>query len=862
MRLALTFLSLVLSLPIFGQEWQKLNQKTQFLYSNGKYEEAIESANKALVEAEKAYGKTSDAYLASLTNRAYAESALGNYLHALNGFHTAADLSFLQYRLPHINQLESVTELSKAYMNIARYDSAEHFLDVAQYIFTSIPQKNKAHYDSSLWSLTNAYINIVALRASLSHKKGQVVKSVQTLEELIQLIKDTYQNDYERLPHYRTAVSNLSTFYNELYNLQKAKEYAVLYYQLIEKDSNELDLIHAFQNLGSIYRNLENDSANYYWDQAIKVIEAGDYKNTRIHTVTLNNLGEWSLHNEDYETSIQLLQKSLDIQNSKQAINPPLHQTTLYNLAEAYRWSGNYEKADMIYSSLMDDLIDDIKHNFTYLTDNEKIAFYNNQVELIDNYKTFGLEISGVIPLQDGDEPYINREIFGKLYNLQLNTKAIILNASKRMKKNILESGDSTLINVYTLWEERKNRYAQALLQDNFLEKDLATLAQKIEENEKWLTTNSQKFKSGFTFENVTWEDVRNKLKPDEAAVEIIRLLDGLIYGALIVTPETDRPALALIMSTRSKHLEKQFYQQYRNAMTYQLTDTISFSTYWKPIEDKLVEITGSIPNKIFFSNDGIYNQLNVNTLFNGKDYVIDQTDIVFVTNTKEIVGKKQNRKAARTATLFGRPSFSTYDHDQIQFDDLPGTGKEVELINETLVASNWDTKLFMAESATEQNIKLIENPSVLHVASHGYFSPESNDDFARKMITSGIALAGVNDPIKKEDDGLFTAFEVLNLNLEATQLVVLSACETALGTNSGEGVYGLQRALHVAGANNMIMSLWKVDDTATQKLMEQFYKNWTASNDLRLAFREAQFSIRKSYNHPYYWGAFILIGN
>ena len=128
-------------------------------------------------------------------------------------------------------------------------------------------------------------------------------------------------------------------------------------------------------------------------------------------------------------------------------------------------------------------------------------------------------------------------------------------------------------------------------------------------------------------------------------------------------------------------------------------------------------------------------------------------------------------------------------------------------------------------------------------------------------MIRSGIALSG-GDSLTQTDEGLLTAFEVISLNLDSTNLVVLSACETGRGEiTNGEGVYGLQRALHVAGVKNMVMSLWKVDDTATQKLMVEFYTRWIKTGNMRLAFREAQKSLRTEYPNPYYWGAFILAG-
>jgi len=109
----------------------------------------------------------------------------------------------------------------------------------------------------------------------------------------------------------------------------------------------------------------------------------------------------------------------------------------------------------------------------------------------------------------------------------------------------------------------------------------------------------------------------------------------------------------------------------------------------------------------------------------------------------------------------------------------------------------------------------------------------------------------------------VLTAYEATNLDLDSTYLVVLSACETGLGEiKNGEGVYGLQRGLAVAGARYVLMSLWKVDDFATRFLMEEFYGKWLEEEDIHDAFRDAQIELRKNYPHPFYWGAFVLLGN
>ena len=220
----------------------------------------------------------------------------------------------------------------------------------------------------------------------------------------------------------------------------------------------------------------------------------------------------------------------------------------------------------------------------------------------------------------------------------------------------------------------------------------------------------------------------------------------------------------------------------------------------------------------------------------------------------------------------------------------LPATQQEIKDIHHLLKTQGWHIQSFEKLEANEIHLKSVSHPQVLHIATHGYFIPQSKDEkpatashlslmgktqyhrtkipTSSPLIRSGLLLAGASQTLqlapstRKDSEGIFSAYDASNLNLVGTELVVLSACETAEGeVVHGEGIYGLQRAFLLAGARTVICSLWKVSDEATRRLMVQFYEYWVESRDVRTAFKQAQQELRKTYPHPFYWGAFVVLG-
>jgi CHAT domain-containing protein/tetratricopeptide (TPR) repeat protein len=251
----------------------------------------------------------------------------------------------------------------------------------------------------------------------------------------------------------------------------------------------------------------------------------------------------------------------------------------------------------------------------------------------------------------------------------------------------------------------------------------------------------------------------------------------------------------------------------------------------------------------------------------------------------------RQEPAPDRSTHLTGRRS---RDLDAIYFDRLPGTQAEGRQIGSLLGVEPW-----LDAAATEGRLKATcHSPRILHLATHGFFLPDQelhlvqgtrhmydmamtviDGRFAgvpvggplmeNPMLRSGLALAGANTFLRagnlpeEAEDGLLTAEDVTGLDLLATELVVLSACDTGLGqVHVGEGVFGLRRAFVLAGAKTLVMSLWKVPDEPTRELMEDFYGRLLAGEGRAEALRQAQLAMEAKYPDPFYWGAFICQGD
>ncbi|MDN5201355.1 CHAT domain-containing protein [Fulvivirgaceae bacterium BMA10] len=784
-----------------------------------------------------------------------------------------------------LNYSVALRGLAKLYTNLGAYRKAE------KYFFKSLEVLNKSNELNDL-DLGSCLANIAKFYDDIGLFEKGIDYGIKAKDIFEALDPPSYSD-------YATVLNNLAAAYSHIKDNEKAEELNIKATNLRRKYLGENHILYglSLHNLGSLYMSMGS-----YVNAEKKLLEAlkiekhsvGDrhiyYGRSLMKLAHLYKiLGETKKANTLNRQGVEILKSNFGDQH-------PNFTTALLISINIEIALGNIDKADLIFSKLLENMTSQTDNYFPFLSETEKTKFYARIKRYFEIFNSFSVKRIDYNP-----------SILQTVYDYQLQTKGILLNSVRKVRNTILNSEDSLTIRKYRSWEYHRNRLAK-LHQSVRPNKDLLdSLENEANILEKELSAKSEDFAGVSNKKNYTWEDVRDRLQTGEAAIELIRFreydfdslahfTDTIYYAALIVKPETrNQPELVLIKN--GNDLENKYFENYRGAILDKQYEYESYEQYWIPLKQKLKGI-----KRVYLSPDGIYHQINLNTLSNGNTgkSLINETDIRIVTSTKDLLDPAIDKDLDKTAILFGNPGFEinlisranivkdqklnhlkqyySLDLERSEIlEPLPGSQKEVELISSMLSDNGWKTEIFTKENALEESIKNIESPRVLHIATHGFFKENTNNKNkgmleGNPLLNSGLMFSGAGYSIKNAssdsllnseiEDGILTAYEAMNLHLDNTDLVVLSACETGLGkVENGEGVYGLQRAFKVAGAKSIVMSLWKVNDKITQELMIDFYRNWSKLRNKYKAFKKAQLRIKQKYKHPYFWGAFIMTG-
>ena len=709
----------------------------------------------------------------------------------------------------------------------------------------------------------------------ISGKLDATPEAEKLMEECLNIAQETMGR--EKSNNYQRLLVNQALLYQVQGKYPEAEKIYLEAVRLKEKrlgTRNHPDLAHMLNLLASLYMEMGKlDQVEDLLKESLRIYQTKFGNEHPAYASTANNLGNFYRAQGKYSEAEELLSKALEVRKNTLGEKHPDYAQSQEDMAVLHWQKGDYTRAAKLYKEVLQRSNEFIRQYFPPMSEAEKEKYWDKLRPTYLRFYSFTSDFASKDP-----------SLITEMYNAHLATKAILLTASSKIRKAIINTNDQQLITDYKNWVSLKEDLAKVYTYSKEEIKDQKVNVDSMETASNTLEKKiSQRVPELFA-EKVTYEDIQANLTDGEAVLDLVqfkhydkKFTDQTHYAALIASKGLAHPKLVLLEN--GNELDSRYFKYYRNMIKTQKTDKYSYSQYWSKIEPELQN-----KKTIYASLDGVYNQLGLNTIIkpDGK-FLVDEKDFIFLTNTKDLIKLKNDKSSTaktKNFSLIGSPYYGSSG----KISALPGTKVEVEAIDALLKKSGYQTNKLLGKAATEEAVKNVNNPRVLHIATHGFFlddavntggdrvfGVEINKAKENPLLRAGLMLANAENSLdnrntkelSSNDNGVLTAYEAMNMSLDQTELVILSACETGLGeVKAGEGVYGLQRAFQVAGTDAIIMSLWTVSDAATQELMTLFYNNWLQSGNKVDAFKKAQIQLKTKYKAPYFWGAFVLIGS
>jgi CHAT domain-containing protein/Tfp pilus assembly protein PilF len=555
--------------------------------------------------------------------------------------------------------------------------------------------------------------------------------------------------------------------------------------------------------------------------------------------VDVNNLAVIYAQTAHYPEAEALYQRLMSIHEKLLGPDHPDLATDLTNFGLLYEYQGKYAQAAPLFTRAFDNLFKQFQYNFTYMTEKERLGFLDTVANDFPAYFSF------VHRYRDNDP-----ELVGSMYNLLLWEKGFIAGSVADMRRQIEASGDVDSLKLLSELTEKRTQIAALVNvqpQDrDAWQKQIDQLRGEADEIEKALVARSATFAERKKLARATWQQVRDALRPGEAAVEFARFryydvkwTDKNYYAALVVTRESKEPEYiflgegAQIEGNAITHFQQQLHTRGVGLVedAAALPGQDAYGLIWKPVEAAL-----SGKTRVYVSPDGVLNQLPLGIIAGADGKLeMEKYDLRVVSSTRDLL-RTGAPHGAETAVLVGNPVFALSEAEQraaeqkltlpqathaeaaaipvgdISRDQgtgtvlppLPGTGAEVNAIAELMQQRQWKTSVYTGDQALKRVVEETNSPRIVHLATHGFFLPDQQvkasqleaEQLGEKqasgledpMLRSGLYFAGADRTLAGKasgpdvDNGVLTAMEAANLNLRGTELVVLSACNTGQG--------------------------------------------------------------------------------
>lgn len=825
---------------------ESMNNLASYYSDFGDYKTALLYSDSALYILKNVVGELHPSYASSLSNLALIQADNGDYKAAINNAERVCEIKKQLYGIDGYNYITSLGNLATFYSYIGDYQHALKLKSKVEEAERKILGVTHPNYLTTLNNLAVEYSNT-----------GNITKAFE-LSERVLLDRQKYLGANH--PDCANTLCNLALFYERIKNYDQAIEYA--------------------ESALAIYQSIYGENhPNVAWCIS-----------TLAHLYLTDNI----------QQSLMLDKKALDIRKSVFGDNNLNYFLSQKNVARDFFFLDDYNSAW------------DYEKQCCFGLKN----YFCNNLYAFNSFmrESFWLDYSYIF---DSDLPFFcfyapdNIQETGLLYDYSaLFSKGLLLNLESGIRKRIMDSNDSTILRRFSEVQQQRsaiNRLYELPINERFI--DVDSLEQVVKRQENELLNLSQVYVDYTKTLNITWEDVQKSLGDHDIAIEFLSFRarnDSVMYVALTVDRDDSIPKMTTLFE--KKQMDSISANDY-------YTTSALYHLIWSPLEK---ELEGK--ENVYFSPAGALYNTGIEYLpINDSENIADKYNLVRLSSTRELVMRRDEEKPTKAALYGGllynidpeiihednlangyRQTYSIMTrgledslNTRSDFNALSSTLREVENIDNLLSQNDLSTKLYTRYNGTEESFKDLDGKgiNILHLATHGAYIPDSiaaqkkdekNYRFIRlgdedqkavyedqSLTRSFLVMSGGNmlihgDSIPNDiDDGILTAQEISRLNLSGLNLVVLSACETALGDITNEGVMGLQRGFKKAGAQTIVMSLWKVADEQTQQFMTEFYRLLTNGIGKRQAFKTAQKYMRSQYpeqrNKPY-WAAFIML--
>lgn len=893
-----------------------LNNLANVYKDLGEYENAEQLYLEAKTLRDEINGKSTEDYAACLSNLGTLYDLMGRFRES-ESYHLAAkSIREELFGKNHFEYAASLNGLGALYYHMGYFEKTELLFKEAIEIRLALLGPENPDYAQSVCNLANLY-----------KEMGNYEKSELLFNKAIEIRKKVLGENH---PDYAMSLDALAGLYQEMSQFKKAEPINLEAINIREKavGKKHPDYSNSLNNLGLLYQKMGNyEKAESFLLMAKSNREEIFGSEHPEYFVSLHNLANLYLEIGSYEKAESLYVEAGAICEKILGKEHPYYSENLIYFANLKELTSNPSAADSILAEYFMLTQNRLTNAISYLSEQElssfisKFQFDNNKLSsliyrrtqshvsrLVLNslnfnnavfYKGFLLNASKSLSAL-AKSSIKSEELFNKLRNYR---SRIVAELSKPLADQVDLSEIKDKANIIEKEFARTTLgYSEIMKQINYKE-----ILRALKPDESVIEFTS--FKLNFPIET-----------------------DSLMYAAIVLNYGENYPNfIPLFEEKQLKRLMGGNKTSVNVSQVYSMrgTSPIERTTYsgvyeliWKPLINVIKE-----HNTIYYSTTGLMHRINFDAIpLNDSTILTDKYQLIRMGSTRTIVIPFSNKNITDDlAVLFGGIQFNldttiSFFTNAIKSDKssafdntlainskirgssdinkewrfLPGTLTEIQALSGLFKASRKQSIIFDGQNATEESIKSIgqngNSPRILHMATHGYFFNERIDTLSKNenntdepvfkasenpMIRSGLILAGANYAWNKGrpfqtgmEDGILTAFEISQMNLSNTELVVLSACETGLGDIQGnEGVYGLQRAFKIAGAKYLMMSLWQVPDEETKEFMVTFYKNWLGSESKDVskmsipeAFRKTQKQMRERFVDPYQWAGFVLV--